>query len=335
MNEMTTDYREREIWYSLVLSKEGIRDKYFDELVDNLIREIAKLKLPVWDELKALFSQHLSYIPSKSELPPDLPWNEYSHRLLCSLIEVYHPREFIYNIGNLTLFEFQIARSWIPENKVSDFNKIKKDMQSFLKSENRYKGYSLVNTWNYTLTKEEVKEFNILTILSGVMQQLGMIPHFNYNPRNGVASEMLTQKEIEETQKFIIKESFKMKGLEQPETFLILKNITLKTRNLNDSFYSKIERLLNYLYSKGLVGTPNMPDIKERYLKAVEDCNKNSVIPSTFVFFVDCWPREIEKFLLLKEEILAKIRETEYQVRLDSNQLHSDRYGCYCGEVDK
>jgi hypothetical protein len=77
---------------------------------------------------------------------------------------------------------------------------------------------------------------------------------------------------------------------------------------------------------------PNMPDIKERYRKAVEDCNKDAIIPHTFIFFTHCWPREIEEFLLLKEEMLKEIKETDYQVRLDSNPNHSGGYGCYCRE---
>jgi hypothetical protein len=298
---------------------------YFNELVNALTKKLKNVELPAWNEIRQLCMLNLypSRVPSKLELPDELPENEYSHRLLYSIMQLDKPEDFIYSDGNVTWFEFQIAGNWLLKDKQFQFDKIKKEIQALIREESKYKTYALVNTWNYTLTKEEVREFDIFGILSGIAQQIRQT-QINYNPR------ILTPEQIVETQKFTIKSM----GLDLDEIFLVLKNITLQSSTL-DSLFPKIEYLLDYLYPKGLIEKPDLPDVRMRYIRAIEDSNKNSISPNKFVFFISCWPRRVKQFLLMKDELFDKLKEMEYEIRLDSNPLHSDRYGCYCGEIDK
>jgi hypothetical protein len=326
MNEnMITDYQEREIWYSLILSKEGPRDKTFDNLVEELIKKLKQLKLPVWDELLNLLKApgappNSLELLEKSELPED----KSTKRLFSSLVGLNNPNTLTTSTWDLKTcwFEFQIQKSWIPKDRGPQYDKLKKDIQALIARDKKYKDYQLTNTWSYILTEDEKKELDVSKIVSGIAQQL-VGTKLSYNP------EVFTQEGIESFRKHTIDTRLGY------EPFLILESITLTTITLENSFYTRVERLLNYLASKGLVREPYTSDVEERYLKAIEDCNKESHTPTNFLFFVDCWPMTIEKFLLLKEELLKELEGTSYQIRLDSNPLHTDRYGCYLTSVPK
>ena len=126
-DEVMADAKEKEIYHNLILTKEGIRDKYFDELVKHLIKQLKELNLPVYSELQeVLRSAGFSKVPSKSA------FNEFVDddvlRLLSPLLTFDNPDNSIYDIAGFTIFEFQIMRKWLTKDKGAQYDKLKKDL---------------------------------------------------------------------------------------------------------------------------------------------------------------------------------------------------------------